>query len=189
MASRNTSIYEHSNSQFEFEVFTHRKGWKISFEVKSDVVNTRCLPQTLEIIKAQMPGVLKTECFNEHGHTFATELQQTEIAHLFEHFLIYLMRETQLQAGEFDAIYEGVTSWNWVKNPRGTFTIEIEGPLLSIATLRKLIEESAELTEEIMNSENELDVVKSPTNLLMRLADESLQSLVVPQPMPAIVNG
>jgi hypothetical protein len=77
------------------------------------------------------PGLRKHKCDNFMKQTFMRELKNTELAHVLEHLMI----ENLLN---FDKNLHSVsawTSWNWKKNPKYSYTIEIEYDNLAIIKL------------------------------------------------------
>lgn len=100
----------------------------LAFTMRSSIVNTRDLPHTIAVLRRHLPGVLRTQCFNEHGWSFRKEASRTEIGHLFEHILLRYLCDAKLASGAERAEYSGRTDWNWFRDPRGTFHIWIHAP-------------------------------------------------------------
>lgn len=92
--------------------------------VKSCEVSTSHYPNTVKTLSELMPHVLDTDCGNYKDLPFAEEVKKTELAHLFEHILIQKMTDLKDAKGE-NAIYSGLTSWDWEVNPQGTFDVWI----------------------------------------------------------------
>ena len=76
-----------------------RKRTKITMTVLGDIVNTRNIPETYTILNKLLPQIFLSKCFNDDRLTFKTEVQRTEIGHLFEHFvgleIIRIIRASQ----------------------------------------------------------------------------------------------
>lgn len=120
-------------------------------QLKTSIVNTRDIPYTVIFLKNHLPGVLRTDCFNEGNLTFEEEVVATELGHLFEHILLETICSIKYSQGFSNAIYNGVTSWNWKKDPYGMFRISIdtgheEEPLFHIS-----INKTIELFEGLLN--------------------------------------
>ncbi len=94
--------------------------------VYTSVVNTRELPKTRSILQKFVPTVFDSKCFNEKNLPFLRESERTEIGHLFEHILLEYLCLLKNEKGYSNAVHNGVTSWNWVKEKRGTFRIVID---------------------------------------------------------------
>ena len=111
---------------FGLKIRQTRKVTVIDMQVHSPIVNTCEIPETLEFLKTNYPGVLKTQCFNDKDLPFSVEVKQTEIGHLFEHILIENLCALKIKGGSKSAVFNGTTSWNWQKNPYGSFQIWID---------------------------------------------------------------
>src|SRR6266852_924914 len=88
-------------------------------------INTRTIPDAVSILNEHLPVIFSSKCFNEENKNFRQESRQTELGHLFEHIMLEYLCMARLADGQSEAIYEGVTSWNWLKEKEGTFNIEI----------------------------------------------------------------
>lgn len=110
---------------FSLDISRGRTKTTICMSLYTPVVNTRHIPTVYAVLKKLLPTVLSSKCFNEDNLPFAMEVRQTEIGHLFEHILLEYLCEAKLALGCDTAIYSGSTSWNWHKNPKGTFHITI----------------------------------------------------------------
>jgi hypothetical protein len=87
--------------------------------------HTNSLPRTFSQLNENLPGVLKSKCFNEENLPFATEVLNTELGHLFEHILLEYLCSTKISRGAKNALFRGLTSWNWRRDAKGTFHITI----------------------------------------------------------------
>lgn len=96
----------------------------INLTVPDHITNTTQIPGFSESILKKLPTLKEHICYNELGQTFEHELNDTLLAHVFEHVLIELMGK---RIGYRKNI-KGYTSWNWYKNPRGSYQIEIHHP-------------------------------------------------------------
>lgn len=98
---------------------------RIKMMMHSDPVNTADFPHTFDLLQNLLPSVLTTECFNDQNLPFYQEVKNTEIGHLFEHILLEYMCQLKIAKGHKSAVYAGRTKWNWERDPRGLFHINI----------------------------------------------------------------
>lgn len=153
MAKSPTKKY-HTKNLFLLSVNPGIRKTKIEMKFMMDLLNTAELPNTFDELKDSLPSIFQSECFNEGKLPFRDEVRNTEIGHLFEHILLeYLTKFKKLYDNEKKS-FSGVTSWDWVKNKRGTFNIKIntgssdshifeEAVEKSIVLLRKIIDKRA----------------------------------------------
>ncbi len=129
---------------FEMNVFYGAEETYLKMDVKNRVVNTRDLPKTLNILKKELPTVLRTKCYNYRNVPFRKEVVQTEVGHLFEHILLENLCIEVVNAGSTRAIFSGHTDWNWKIDRRGVFHIYIgtkntEHSLVEVALSNSLV--------------------------------------------------
>ena len=93
----------------------------IALLVSPDSIKTSQMPGFREAILSKMPELRFHKCDNGLGNSFADELLDTEVAHVFEHVLIEIISQMD---GSVDNI-RGLTTWNWRKDPRWLYRIEI----------------------------------------------------------------
>lgn len=72
-------------------------------------------------VLALLPGLASHRCENNDGLSFAEELSDTEVPHLFEHVVLELMAE----AGSPRSL-RGETSWDFKRDGRGVFRVSLE---------------------------------------------------------------
>lgn len=113
-------------------------------------VNTVDIPQTMEFLINNYPSVLKTQCFNDKNLPFSVEVKETEIGHLFEHILIDELCALKVKNGAKSAILNGNTSWNWQKNPYGSFEILIDIGQNDLELLIQGLKTSINITRQLM---------------------------------------
>lgn len=113
------------NSYFSLAIRKNFSQIAITMQSLTPFVTTHSLPQVSKLARKHIPDIFLTECFNYDNLPFSEEIKGTEVAHLFEHILITLMCSLQGEKGNYDAVYTGNTSWNWMKEKRGTFHITI----------------------------------------------------------------
>jgi hypothetical protein len=68
-----------------------------------------------------LPGLKYHKCFNPRNLSFVDELDDTSIAHAFEHILIELISNKTKNETKIKAF----TSWNWLENPDGIYQIKL----------------------------------------------------------------
>lgn len=151
--------YNYQSQNVQYSGGPLNNGWVFDYNVSPLMISTKSFPQTLEIVKRIIPGVLETECFNDHNFLFVEEIKNTEIGHLFEHIVIYLLKENGIknqQNNQVDeVVYEGRTYWNWKKNPRGKFFIEINGPQIETEIFLNIVKQANFVIESILESNAE----------------------------------
>lgn len=129
---------------------------QITMSLFTDYYHTGSLPHTHDHLVKNLPGVLKSKCFNEEDLPFEKEVLNTEIGHLFEHVLLEYLCNTKISQGAKKALFRGLTSWNWKKDAKGTFHITIymnpeDAHLLSIALNKTISLVNRILREETVN--------------------------------------
>lgn len=113
-------------------------------------VNTRDFPHTTEQLKVALPSIFRSMCYNDERLTFEQEVKQTEVGHLFEHILLEYLCLLKLERGFISATYEGVTNWNWVRDPRGTFHITIKATKKDYALFSDALQKTITLMNTIL---------------------------------------
>lgn len=117
-------------------------------------IHTGLMPNTLSVLKKELPTILRSHCFNEDNQPFRIEVKQTEIGHLFEHILLEYLCKQKLQNGSKTATFSGTTDWNWNKDPQGTFWITIRHCAGDIAFFDSAIQNAKKLTNRIFKHHN-----------------------------------
>lgn len=112
--------------------------------------NTQRLPATIPILNENLPSIFKCQCFNKDNKNFNEECKNTELGHLFEHIMLEYLCIGKIQNGENEAVFEGVTNWNWEKETRGTFNIEIKTDVNDIKIVKKAFKKSVKLLKKIL---------------------------------------
>jgi cyanophycin synthetase len=92
----------------------------LSFDA-GEPLRTSEVPGSVERVLSVLPGLRGHRCDNASGATFAAELAETELAHLFEHAVLEIMA----LAGAPDTL-RGFTTWDFARDGAGVFRIEIE---------------------------------------------------------------
>jgi hypothetical protein len=122
----------------------------IQMSLLTPYYHTTYLPNTYKTLKTLLPSVLKTECFNDSGLPFDTEVKNTEIGHLFEHILLEYLCQLKIKGGHKRASFRGVTNWNWKRDARGTFHISIDISPKDVIYLDIAMEKSIVLLNKIL---------------------------------------
>ena len=168
-----SSLY--SNEFFSFDIQRYKRSSKIVLKTLTPFVKTETIPATRAILKNRLPSVFRSKCFNENNYSFSREVRNTEIGHLFEHIILEYLSEFKCLQGAKHTVYNGLTSWNWVKEERGIFHIEIDAGYEDREIFNAAIQKSTILLEEILLSANntisEINSVPQASYLTIPLDD------------------
>jgi hypothetical protein len=134
---------------FSLTIHRQEKRIHIMMESLTSLLNTQDVPTISKIIKKHIPQVLFSDCFNYENLPFSQELKKTEIAHVFEHILLTVLCMKQWQHGNKSAVYDGVTSWDWVKEKKGIFHITISLIGEDAMLFQQALQESIVILEKI----------------------------------------
>jgi len=116
-------------------------------------VNTKDFPLTSQLLKIYLPSIFRSTCYNEDNIPFDKEVARTEVGHLFEHILLEYLCILQLENGMDEATYEGVTDWNWIVEPLGTFHITIHVKASELDILQQALERTVTLMNVILTGD------------------------------------
>jgi hypothetical protein len=160
------SLYRnyHTSELYHLSIKQSDTNTKIIMKVLQGTVNTRELPHTFPLLKKMLPSVLRSTCYNENDDPFYREVQHTEIGHLFEHILIEHLCLLKVSQGYDDVEFSGVTKWNWILHPKGSFHITVSANHEDISIFNDAMEKSIELTNLILQSGQKI-VAQSPYQL------------------------
>lgn len=125
---------------------------RINMYCSTAFLTTNFLPKTTAILEETLPSVLLTECFNEENLPFRDEVNNTEIAHLFEHILLEYLCLEKIADGTKEACFSGRTHWNWIKYPKGSFFITITMEKTDLVFLPTALQKTIVLMEQILKS-------------------------------------
>ncbi len=98
-----------SHYSLDFEYFDDET--VIKFQLSSPHATTVSLPHAKGHLKEHLPSIFESKCFNDLDLPFYQEVNDTEIAHLFEHMLLVNLYEKKRKYYSY-AKYDGVTKWN-----------------------------------------------------------------------------
>lgn len=136
---------------FSFTVTHRQKSVVLSMQVHNGQHNTDCFCDVVGFLRKQAPDVLETTCFNPNNLPFCKEVEKTELGHLFEHVLITFLCDEAIKNGAKAVEYDAVTEWNWLKNPVGSFEIEIKA-VLDDALLLPALEKTTSLVSQLFGA-------------------------------------
>lgn len=149
MAKFPTQKYQTENL-FLLSINPGVRNTNIEMKFMINLLNTSELPHTFDVLKDSLPSIFQSECFNEGKLPFRDEVRNTEIGHLFEHILLeYLTKFKKLYDNE-EKSFTGVTSWDWIKNKKGTFNIKINTGDNNSRIFNEAVEKSIELLKKII---------------------------------------
>lgn len=126
--------------------------WSILFTINEPFHTLDPFPHALEMLSRYLPIIMTCECDNGCNHSFADEVPHTETGHLLEHILLEYLCEQKLNAGFRRAEFSGRTSWNWVKEKRGTFHIVIQKNSEDAPFLNPALHQSLSLLDRILTT-------------------------------------
>lgn len=137
---------------FSLAVNYYRNKTFLTMKLFTSIVSTSELPTTMPILQEFLPSILRSACFNEAKLPFRQEVKKTEIGHLFEHILLEYLCKIKTTKGYKNVEFSGVTNWNWIKHPRGTFHIQINAASEIKTILPQALLESSNLIRLIMET-------------------------------------
>lgn len=140
----------HSSPFFTLDIAQSTQKTNITMKMNIPVVNTSNLLHTLSFLQKHSPRVLNTQCFNDKNLAFHSEVKATEIGHLFEHLLISELYLKKVSLGHTNVVFNGVTSWNWLKDPHGLFHIVIDIGKKEAHLLMQVIKKVIQLMEKLL---------------------------------------
>lgn len=88
---------------------------------EAGVMRTSTAPGVADRAMRLLPGLERHLCDNGSDKTFAEEIADTEVPHLFEHVVMELMA----QAGSPRSL-RGETSWDFRHDGKGVFRVSVE---------------------------------------------------------------
>lgn len=151
LAAQTPSLLIYSSPLFTLSMVQSQKNTRLQMQLLVPHVNTRYFPQTMTFLETNYPNVFRTECFNEKNLPFTVEAKATEIGHLFEHIVLEEMVSLKVAAGEYDAVFNGRTDWNWKRDPEGLFHILLDVGKKELALLIQALGKAIHLIESLMS--------------------------------------
>lgn len=144
----------------------------ISMRVFAPILYTSDMPSLARVLEKFLPSIMHAECFNYEGLSFMQEVQDTEIGHLFEHIVLEYLCDLKIAHGFNKACFSGVTSWNWKRYERGTFTITINAGYQDALLVSEAVGQGVRLLSLLLHSN--LRPVPCDTGLVDPLIDDAL---------------
>lgn len=142
----------YNSSFFALKTERNKNNIRIKMFLKIPCFKTNELPNTFDILKEELPSVLKNKCVNEKNISFSEEVKNTEIGHLFEHLFLELIWQASFKKM---GCFKGRTAWNWKKEKKGTFNIYAEVKNLSDEKVFSSLEKAIKLLEAVIESGEE----------------------------------
>ena len=167
-ATKNTIFPDY----FTLAVSCNPNNTDITMQFFTKDVTTYGMLHLTQILETYLPTILESSCFNEQNLPFNEEVIHTELGHLFEHILLEYLCKEKINAGNKEAVFRGVTKWNWQKDTVGTFHIQVDVEVREKELLYFALEQSTLLLKRIIHYHNFL----LPYSSLMK--PSSLNSLV-----------
>lgn len=114
--------------------------------------NTKNIPQTLNLLRIDLPSILFSKCYNPDNLPFTQEAAQTELGHLFEHILLEYLSNESISVYKNRLVFSGVTTWDWTKEEKGIFRINITVGQKDRDIFLNALEKSVILLKRILTS-------------------------------------
>jgi hypothetical protein len=140
-----------SNPSLFLEANSDPSGVKLKIQFFDTPITTKKMTHILEVLDQKLPKIFLNKCFNDLNLTFREEVQATPLGHLFEHILLeYLCDELEI-SGARDICVRGETQWDWDADPVGLYHIKLSGLMVDKSQLKRAINQSIVLTQEIIS--------------------------------------
>lgn len=156
MPVKPVSVYTQFYNSSLFTLLMKRSEYvtKLIMKLHMSTISTKDIPLTSQILKNNLPTVLRSTCYNEYKFPFRKEVLKTEIGHLFEHILIEYLCILKINEGFDEAEYTGLTKWNWKLYKKGSFHITISAGLEDTIRLSTALHLSINLINKLIESIN-----------------------------------
>lgn len=125
---------------------------KLAVYFDTESPTTESFPDTSTLLTQFVPAYRTARCRNDRNLPFYREVEQTELGHLLEHILLEYLCLNKRQAGQSQALFTGKTTWNWQRDPRGTFFIDIAIRPEDHVYLSEALTQSLELIGKILEN-------------------------------------
>lgn len=158
-------------SLFSLNISQKQTATTITMQLIYDRVNTADLPETISLLRQHLPSVLATQCFNDDGYPFHIEVANTEIGHLFEHVLLEYLCLHKMAKGAQKAAYSGKTKWNWIRDPKGTFYINLSCGIKDADIFTQALEATITLMKMVLTYQN-----NTPISLSVKTHKQGLKN-------------
>jgi len=131
-------------------------------------LTTRYFPQTHKLLGLYLPTIFKSACYNDEHLSFPQEVACTELGHLFEHILLEYLCIIKLESGLEYASFEGVTNWDWTKDPMGTFYITVNTKYQELEVLSSAVDKTVTLMNIILSKNKDYSSLLSIPGIITR---------------------
>jgi hypothetical protein len=147
-------LYSFLQPHYSLRVWEKSFSWQLEMMLKNAPLTTYSLPQTSAILQNTIPSIFSNYCYNEKKIPFREEVKCTELGHLFEHIVLeYLCISKDKVFKDIQLVeFSGRTSWNWIKEPRGSFHIRIQKKKEDTSLISTPLTQSVALFERILES-------------------------------------
>lgn len=122
----------------------------IQMSVPPHLISTKHFPHISYTLTKNLPSIFQSTCYNDLHIPFSEEVKKTETAHLFEHIFLEFLASHDNRVHVKKKIYKGVTTWDWRKNPRGSFVIRLNVGTRDILNLSYAMKKTIKLFSEVM---------------------------------------
>lgn len=141
------AIYNQTKNfqKYSLEIFHGEEKTLIKMIVHDPRIITSQIPSTYPLLRQFLPTIFRCKCFNGANLAFSEEVQDTEVAHLFEHILLEYLCHAKVSSGVERITFKGETSWNWLMDPKGVFYIEIDAGHKDIFHFQTAMQKSVQL--------------------------------------------
>src|SRR5260221_1277067 len=139
---------------FSLNVDSQKDSIHIQMLMKTSCMTTTSMPETTTILKSILPSILVSRCYNDRNIPFADEVICTELGHLFEHILLEYLCILKIAKGAKEAIFNGWTDWDWIKEPSGTFHITVDAGRDDESIVEEGIQKTTMLFKMILNQKS-----------------------------------
>lgn len=147
------NILNYKSKNFIISSYQKKGEIVLFFLSRTKIISTKKLPRVVNTIEKVLPSVFNNTCYNDQGKCFKDEVKNTETAHLLEHLIIEFMVQKEKSKGNKTTI-RALTSWNWNKNPFGSFKITIKASQIASRSFEDSFQASISLLEKILDQAN-----------------------------------
>ncbi len=143
------SQLSHSSPHFSVDLKHNQNS--ISITLQTSILSTKELLQTETILNQLLPSIYAHKCFNDHNYSFKKEVLNTQLGHFFEHvFMEYMYQHLNLTKERDKTVINGLTTWDWNKQIKGIFNIEISTEYIHPETVKIALDQSIKLLNTLL---------------------------------------
>lgn len=122
----------------------------ITLKLLTPIVRTGNIRNTYATLLEVLPSIFESKCFNDEKLSFAKEVLNTEIGHLFEHILLEYLTQLKFTYDNKNISYSGITFWDWHKEEPGIFHIKVHVGLMDSHIFNEALNKSVNLLNKIL---------------------------------------